>query len=64
MTADLLVELGQYDLAIKEHERFLKVNHNLLRNWEEQRHCVSDKEMAAIEVLVELTRQYPNSANG
>ena len=66
MTADLLVELGQYDLAIKEHERISKSEPQFFASELGRAEALrsSDKEMAAIEVLVELTRQYPNSANG
>ena len=66
MTADLLVELGQYDLAIEEHERISKSEPQFFASELGRAEALrsSDKEMAAIEVLVELTRQYPNSANG
>ena len=66
MTADLLVDLAQYDLAIKEYEKLSKSQPQFyaseLGRAEALR--VSGKAMEAIEVLIELTRQYPNSANG
>ena len=66
MTADLLVELGQYDLAIKEHEKLSDSQPQFFASELGRAEALrsSGKEMAAIEVLVELTRQYPNSANG
>ena len=66
MTADLLVELGQYDLAIKEHERLSESHPQFFASELGRAEALrsSGKEMVAIEVLVELTRQYPNSANG
>ena len=66
MTADLLVELGQYDLAIKEHEKLSDIQPQFFASELGRAEALrsSGKEMAAIEVLVELTRQYPNSANG
>jgi tetratricopeptide (TPR) repeat protein len=65
MTADLLVELGQYDLAIKEHEKLSDSQPQFFASELGRAEALrsSGKEMAAIEVLVELTRQYPNSAN-
>ena len=66
MTADLLVDLAQYNLAIKEYEKLSKSQPQIyaseLGRAEALR--VSGKVMEAIEVLIELTRQYPNSANG
>ena len=66
MTADLLVDLAQYNLAIKEFEKLSKSQPQIyaseLGRAEALR--VSGKVMEAIEVLIELTRQYPNSANG
>ena len=66
MTADLLVELGQYDLAIKEHEKLSDIQPQFFASELGRAEALrsSGKETAAIEVLVELTRQYPNSANG
>jgi tetratricopeptide (TPR) repeat protein len=66
MTADLLVELGQYGLAIKEHEKLSDSQPQFFASELGRAEALrsSGKEMAAIEVLVELTRQYPNSANG
>ena len=66
MTADLLVDLAQYNLAIKEYEKLSKSQPQIyaseLGRAEALR--VSGKVTEAIEVLIELTRQYPNSANG
>ena len=66
MTADLLVDLAQYNLAIKEYEKLSKSQPQFyaseLGRAEALR--VSGKVMEAIEVLIELTRQYPNSADG
>ena len=66
MTADLLVELGQYDLAIKEHEKLSDIQPQFFASELGRAEALrsSGKETAAIEVLIELTRQYPNSANG
>ena len=66
MTADLLVELGQYDLAIKEHEKLSDSQPQFFASELGRAEALrsSGKEMAAIEVLIELTSQYPNSANG
>ena len=66
MTADLLVELGQYDLAIKEHEKLSDSQPQFFASELGRAEALrsSGKVMVAIEVLVELTRQYPNSANG
>ena len=66
MTADLLLELGQYHLAIKEHEKLSDSQPQFFASELGRAEALrsSGKEMAAIEVLVELTRQYPNSANG
>jgi len=66
MTADLLVQLGQYGLAIKEHEKLSDSQPQFFASELGRAEALrsSGKEMAGIEVLVELTRQYPNSANG
>ena len=66
MTADLLLELGQYHLAIKEHEKLSDGQPQFFASELGRAEALrsSGKEMAAIEVLVELMRQYPNSANG
>ena len=66
MTADLLVELGQYDLAIKEHEKLSDGQPQFFASELGRAEALrsSGKEMVAIEVLVDLMRQYPNSANG
>ena len=66
MSADLLVELGQFDLAIKEYEK-LSSSHpqffaSELGRAEALR--VSGNEKSAIKVLTKLTQQYPSSANG
>lgn len=66
MTADLLVTLGQYDLAIKEHEKLSDSQPQFFASELGRAEALrsSGKVMVAIEVLVDLTRQYPNSANG
>ena len=66
MTADLLVDLGQYHLAIKEHEKLSDGQPQFFASELGRAEALrsSGKEMAAIEVLVDLMRQYPNSANG
>ena len=66
MTADLLVDLEQYDLAIKEYEKLSKSQPQFYASELGRAEALraSGKAMEAIEVLIELTRQYPNSANG
>ena len=66
MTADLLVELGQHNLAIKEHEKLSNSHPQFFASELGRAEALrsSGKEMEAIEVLANLTVQYPNSANG
>ena len=66
MTADLLVDLEQYDLAIREYEKLSKSQPQFYASELGRAEALraSGKAMEAIEVLIELTRQYPNSANG
>ena len=66
MTADLLVELEQYNLAIKEHEKLSNSQPQYFASELGRAEALrsSGKEDAAIEVLAALTHQFPNSANG
>ena len=66
MTADLLVDLEQYDLAIREYEKLSKSQPQFYASELGRAEALraSGKAVEAIEVLIELTRQYPNSANG
>ena len=66
MTAELLVELQQYNLAIKEHEKLSNSQPQYFASELGRAEALrsSGKEEAAIEVLAALTRQFPNSANG
>jgi tetratricopeptide (TPR) repeat protein len=66
MTADLLVELEQYNLAIKEHEKLSNSQPQYFASELGRAEALrsSGKEEAAVEVLAALTRQFPNSPNG
>ena len=66
MTADLLVELEQYNLAIKEHEKLSNSKPQYFASELGRAEALrsSGKEEAAVEVLAALTRQFPNSPNG
>ena len=66
MTADLLVELEQYNLAIKEHEKLSDSQSQYFASELGRAEALrsSGKEEAAVEVLAALTRQFPNSPNG
>ena len=66
MTAELLVELGQHKLAIREYEKLSKSQPQFFASELGRAEALrsSGKEMEAIEVLAELTAQYPNSASG
>ena len=66
MTAELLVELQQYNLAIKEHEKLSNSQPQYFASELGRAEALrsSGKEEAAVEVLAALTRQFPNSPNG
>jgi tetratricopeptide (TPR) repeat protein len=66
MTTDLLVELEQYNLAIKEHEKLSNSQPQYFASELGRAEALrsSGKEDTAIEVLAALTYQFPNSANG